>query len=100
MIYVVYFFSGVFLVNGVPHFVHGVSGNPFQSPFASPPGIGESSPLVNVLWGTLNFIIGYALLAYAGLFGLGLNLSSFAFVCGGLTIAMILAVHFGKVRNA
>ena len=26
----------------------------FQTPFASPPGIGKSSPVVNVLWGFLN----------------------------------------------
>lgn len=45
--YVAYFFGGAFLANFVPHFVNGVSGNPFQSPFASPPGAGhtsESSP--------------------------------------------------------
>ena len=100
MILVVYFFSGVFLVNGVPHFVHGISGNPFQSPFASPPGIGESSPLVNVLWGAFNFIIGYVLLAYGGFFELGINLPSLVFTSGGLAIAIILAVHFGRVRNA
>ncbi len=96
---IAYFFSGVFFVNGVPHFVHGISGNPFQSPFASPPGVGESSPLVNVLWGSSNFIFGYVLLAYAGFFELGLNLPSLAFVGGGLAIAVILAVHFGRVRN-
>lgn len=100
MVFVMYFFAGVFLVNGVPHFVNGVSGNPFQSPFASPPGIGESSPVVNVLWGAVNFIGGYLLLANAGFFGLGLNLPSFSFIGGGLAIAVVLAVHFGKVRNA
>ncbi len=50
--YVAYFFGGAFLANAVPHFVNGVSGNPFQSPFASPPGEGLSSSTVNVLWGT------------------------------------------------
>lgn len=100
MIFFVYFISGLFLVNGVPHFIHGISGNSFQSPFASPPGIGESSPLVNVLWGASNFTVGYALLDYAGLFSLGLNLPSVAFFGGGIAIAIILAVHFGKVRNA
>ncbi|GAG09391.1 unnamed protein product, partial [marine sediment metagenome] len=44
--YLAYFFAGVFLANGVPHFVHGISGKKFQSPFASPPAVGESSPLV------------------------------------------------------
>jgi hypothetical protein len=33
--YVAYFFGGVFLVNAVPHFVSGVCGRRFPSPFAS-----------------------------------------------------------------
>ena len=99
MIFVAYFFSGVFFLNGVPHFVLGISGHPFQSPFASPPGIGESSPLVNVLWGTFNFVVGYSVLAYAGFFKIGMNLSTAAWLVGGLSIAVILAVHFGRVRN-
>src|SRR3546814_19736715 len=33
-----YFFAGAFLVNGVPHFVQGVSGRGFPRPFANPPG--------------------------------------------------------------
>jgi len=36
--YAAYFFGGAFLVNAVPHFVDGVSGRRFQTPFASPPG--------------------------------------------------------------
>ena len=53
---VVYFFNGAFLVNAVPHFVNGVSGRSFPTPFASSPGKGLSSSMVNVLWGTLNAI--------------------------------------------
>jgi hypothetical protein len=49
--YLLEFLGGALLANGVPHFVQGISGDPFQSPFASPPGVGESSPLSNVLWG-------------------------------------------------
>src|SRR3546814_7824925 len=56
-----YFFAGAFLVNGVPHFVQGVSGRGFPSPFANPPGQGESSAQTNVLWGAFNFVVGYAL---------------------------------------
>jgi hypothetical protein len=60
--YVAAFFAGAFLANVVPHFIHGVSGDAFPSPFASPPGKGLSSPLVNVLWACLNLLIGYILL--------------------------------------
>jgi hypothetical protein len=35
-----YFFGGVFLANAIPHFVSGMMGRPFQSPFAKPPGMG------------------------------------------------------------
>jgi hypothetical protein len=42
-----YLFGGAFLANGVPHFVSGVTGRPFQSPFAKPPGQGLSSSTVN-----------------------------------------------------
>ena len=99
MIFVAYFFSSIFFVNGIPHFVQGVSGNSFQSPFASPPGIGKSSPVVNVLWGAFNLFIACALFSYAGFFDLGFNMPSFSFVAGGLSVALILAFHFGKVRR-
>ena len=59
--YIACFFAGAFLANAVPHFVNGISGNGFPSPFANPPGKGLSSPLVNVLWGLFNFLIGYFL---------------------------------------
>lgn len=59
--YVAVFFAGAFLANVVPHFIHGISGDSFPTPFATPPGKGLSSPLVNVLWGCLNLIVGYIL---------------------------------------
>ena len=99
MIILAYFFSGVFCVNAVPHFVQGISGAPFQSPFASPPGKGESSPVVNVLWGISNFIAGYAMLAYAGFFTLGINTETASWLTGGVSMSVILARYFGKVRE-
>jgi hypothetical protein len=51
------FFFGVFLVNSMPHFIHGISGDYFPTPFANPPGKGLSSPLLNVIWGLINMII-------------------------------------------
>ena len=56
--YIAYFFGGAFLANTIPHLVSGISGSPFQSPFASPPGEGLSSSMVNVLWGMFNLIVG------------------------------------------
>ncbi|MGC9198477.1 MAG: hypothetical protein ACP5E5_05990 [Acidobacteriaceae bacterium] len=61
-IYLVEFLSGALLANGVPHFVQGLSGVPFPTPFASPPGVGDSSPLGNALWGFGNLAAGAVLL--------------------------------------
>ena len=60
--YISAFFAGFFLANTVPHFVHGISGDPFPTPFANPPGKGLSSPLVNALWACFNLLVGYLLL--------------------------------------
>jgi hypothetical protein len=59
--YIACFFAGAFLANVVPHFVQGISGNSFPTPFANPPGKGLSSPTVNVLWALFNLVIGYVL---------------------------------------
>jgi len=97
--YLAYFFGGAFLVNGVPHFVHGVSGKRFQSPFARPPGVGESSPLVNVIWGAVNFIIGYVLIFGVGDFTFGLTVDALMAGLGALATALGLALYFGRVRG-
>jgi hypothetical protein len=60
-VYLARFVGGVFLANAVPHFVNGISGRPFPSPFSSPAGRGESSPVVNVVWGAFNTAVGYFL---------------------------------------
>lgn len=99
MVYVAHFFAGFFLVNGVPHFVQGISGNSFQSPFAKPPGVGESSAVVNVLWGIANFVIGYVLLFQLGAFSIGLNKDTLIAGSGALLTSIALAWHFERVRN-
>jgi hypothetical protein len=65
-----YFFGGAFLANSLPHLANGVSGHPFQSPFATPLGVGLSSSTVNVMWGLLNLAIGYLLVCRVGSFEL------------------------------
>jgi len=60
--YVACFFAGMFLANTVPHFIHGISGDPFPTPFANPPGKGLSSAPINMYWALLNLLIGYILL--------------------------------------
>ncbi len=93
--YLLEFLSGMFVANGVPHFVHGIRGAPFQTPFAKPPGVGESSPVVNVLWGFGNLVAGFVLLHYFWPWG---TAGWVAFGAGALAISILLALHFGKVR--
>src|SRR5664279_3469569 len=59
--YIAAFFAGGFLTNAVPHFVNGISGNAFPTPFAHPSGQGLSSPLINVCWALFNLLAGYLL---------------------------------------
>lgn len=93
------FVSGAFVANAVPHWVAGIGGRRFQSPFASPPGVGESSPVVNVLWGAVNLALGYVLLRVAGGFGLDDTAAFVAWWLGALVSALGLAWHFGRVRG-
>jgi hypothetical protein len=96
-VYVAYFIGGFFLVNAVPHFVSGVCGRRFPSPFASPPGKGESSPVVNVFWGAFNLVIGYLLVFRVGEFFIRDTGSVAAVGIGGLVMALMLAWNFGKI---
>lgn len=59
------FFAGAFLANFVPHFIKGIAGDFFPTPFAKPPGKGLSSPLINVLWALFNLAVGYLLFRVA-----------------------------------
>lgn len=94
--YVAYFFGGAFLANAVPHFVSGICGRPFPTPFASPPGRGLSSPVVNVLWGTLNALVAYLLVCHVGEFHLRRILDVVVFGAGALAMAVNLAWVFGQ----
>jgi len=94
-----YFFGGAFLANAIPHFVSGVMGRPFQSPFAKPPGQGLSSSTVNVLWGFFNIVIGYLLVCRVGDFGLQNTADVIAFGAGALLLALFCARHFGRFHG-
>ncbi|HEY9135407.1 MAG TPA: hypothetical protein VIM85_06405 [Pseudomonadales bacterium] len=91
-----YFFAGIFLANAIPHFVHGISGKKFQSPFAKPPGIGLSSAMVNVLWAWVNIFAGL----YLGFHKVNPFASmetTAALLAGAFVVSVSLAWHFGRV---
>ena len=87
------FFAGVFLANFVPHFVSGITGNSFPSPLADPPGFGHSSPLTNVLWGSANLAVSYALTRY-GRLSPDSRTSLAVFFLGILAMAVVLSQGF------
>lgn len=94
-----YLFGGAFLANAVPHFVSGILGRPFQTPFAKPPGEGLSSSTVNVLWGSANLVIAYLLIAHVGNFDLRAPDHVIAAGVGILLMAVMSARLFGRFHG-
>jgi hypothetical protein len=97
--YLACFFAGAFLTNVIPHFVQGISGNRFPTPFAKPPGQGLSSPMVNVLWALLNLVVGY-LLFRAGNLASGDTLALVIFFAGIAAISIPSSVRFSRKHTA
>ena len=94
-----YLFGGAFLCNAIPHFVAGVMGSPFQSPFAKPPGQGLSSSTVNVVWGFGNLVVAYGLLARVGQFDLRALDQIGSFGAGVLLMGLMSARAFGRFHG-
>ncbi len=90
--YIGYFLAGALLANGVPHFVQGITGQEFQTPFGTP-----SSAIINVIWGFVNFAIGYSIITALG----GLNFHFTRQVgmaaLGVIAMALILAYSFSSI---
>lgn len=99
LVYVAYFFGGAVLANAVPHFVAGISGRPFQSPFARPLGQGLSSSTVNVAWAFANLVIGYLLVLRVGDFDLRDTGDVVALGLGAAALALGTARRFGRFNG-
>jgi hypothetical protein len=97
--YFAYFFGGAFLSNSLPHLGNGISGHAFQSPFASPPGVGLSSATVNVLWGLFNLAIAYLLVCRVGSFNLRNTRHVLVLGAGILLMSLMAARAFGRFHG-
>ena len=97
--YVAYFFGGAFLANALPHLGNGISGHAFQSPFASPPGVGLSSSTVNVAWGLFNLAIGYLLVCRVGSFDVRKTSHVLVLGAGVLLMSLNCAHYFGRFHG-
>jgi hypothetical protein len=93
------FLAGMFLANVVPHFVHGISGDRFPTPFAHPPGRGLSSATTNVVWALVNLIVGYVFFR-VGKVSSGGNLAWAVFFAGIAALSTWLSVLFAKIKPA
>ena len=91
--YLAAFFAGMFIANAAPHFVNGISGNPFPTPFADPTGKGLSAPVINVIWALFNLVIGYLLFRY-GKISQQNKLSLVVFFLGVLAVSILLSIVF------
>ena len=96
--YIACFFAGVLLTNVVPHFVYGISGDRFPTPFAHPPGKGLSSPTVNVVWALFNLVVGYILFR-VGKVSSGDTPAIIVFFAGIVAISIMLSARFAKKQT-
>ena len=87
----------MFLCNCLPHLTAGLRGEPFPTPFAKPRGIGHSSATTNFLWGTLNLVVGIALLKWVPVV-IGINPGAILLLAGFLALGWPMSRHFEAVR--
>jgi hypothetical protein len=93
--YVAGFFAGLFLANFVPHYIKGIAGDRFPTPFSKPPGKGLSSPMTNVLWALLNLVVGFLLFRFSRI-SMEDNLSLILFFIGIAAISIMCAANFSQ----
>lgn len=85
-----WFFSGVFLINTLPHLIRGISGDKFPTAFDKPHGKKLSSPTLNVVWAFINLSI-FSIIFY-------FNQSSFTAIYGVIMLigAFIMAIYLSR----
>jgi hypothetical protein len=94
-----YFFGGAFFANFVPHFVSGVLGRTFPTPFASPPFRGPSPPRVNVLYGLGNLAVAYVLIVRVGEFDPRSALHAGVFAVGLAAMSLLITRSLARLQE-
>lgn len=94
-----YLLSGLLFANGIPHFVNGISGKMFHSPFASPPIKSLSSAVTNVIWGMSNFTISLVILSSVDGLIIGFNLPFALFTADFARTSIGLSSIFAKLDS-
>ncbi len=94
-----FFFAGAFSANFVPHFVSGVLGRTFPTPFASPAFRGRSSAAVNVVYALFNLAVAYLLLLRVGAFEPRSMIHAGAFALGLGAMALFITRSLARIRS-
>lgn len=97
--HVAWFFGGLLFANTIPHWVAGVSGKPFQSPFAKPPGEGLSSSTVNMIWAGFNGLLAYLLLWHVGHFDVRNGAHVAWAAIPAFLLSVVMANRFGRFNG-
>jgi len=91
------FLAGAFITNSIPHIVSGLMGNKHMTPFAK-----DSSALVNIGWGYVNFVFGafiFSLSKKSLSSVLSFDYYSLAFMLGSFVIALTAAWLFSNPNS-
>lgn len=97
--YLLVLLAGPFLANFLPHFISGIVGNSFPSPFSDPPGVGVSGPVSNMLWATINLAVGLLLLYFGRIQRQGFRGAALLLI-SAMAMAFYLAAYFGRVLHS
>jgi hypothetical protein len=97
MAYLGLFFAGVLLCNALPHLLKGLQGERFYTPWAQPRGVGLSSALENMLWGSANLLVSVFLIDR--IFPKNIPHGLMILAAGFIAMGIMLALIFGR-RNA
>lgn len=92
--YLFAFSAGIFLANSIPHFVNGISGNAFPTPFSNPPGKGLSEPIINIVWSFVNMAIAYFLFVKSKTNTSSNKLVVIIMILGFVLISVALSIGF------
>lgn len=86
------FLAGALFANAIPHFVKGIMGQTFMTPFKR-----ESSAVLNVIYGSINFAIGLLLLNLRTSGGaIPLGVDRWIFLVGAFVMALTNAIFFSN----
>lgn len=88
------FFAGMFLANGIPHFVKGITGQKHMTPFKR-----VSDSYTNVIWGFINFAVGIFILGmdpYSGALNIPAGINLWVFILGAFIMSLMAAWLFSQ----